>query len=485
MHRRLHLTALMAISAGTRLLLLGQKSLWADEAYISGLLDRSFAEAASLFSRGTPHPVGGFFLVWSSASILGRSEFGMRLLVALLTASSVIPVFLFLRRYLPRGAFWGALCWSASPWAVSLGQEAWVYGPLAALTAWTIHFADLSWRGSRRAFAALIPVATSGFLIQHIFVFSAAAALGLYLAVPRDERVSPVRPLLASALMLASFLAVLLPFTGQFEARAERIAAAGMAGMDLRQVLSGAAGVFSRLWVGGLIPDTWRGVLASRASTLVLLAATALQIPAVLHVLLCRRILDRGLRVWLGALLIIPFALFLKDFPTPRQFPLAALALAFSVAALASRTNLYGPLSAAFCIALLVPYYRLESFPYHRSDWKGAVSLVESRACPHDLVILLGAKTALQAWDFYSQSNFDRIAPECCNPYLGEREACHGLDPAPFAESAATEGRNVWFVQDYWGGAPVEAWLGDLRIRSDTTLGTVRVVLAAPDETPP
>ncbi|NLP06225.1 glycosyltransferase family 39 protein [Candidatus Fermentibacteria bacterium] len=485
MHRRLCLTALLAISAGTHLLLLGGKSLWADEAYTAGLLDRSFPEAASLFSRGTPHPCGGFFLTWSSASLFGRSEFGMRALVSLLTASSVIPVFLFLRRHLSRGAFWGALCWAASPWAVSLGQEAWVYGPLAALTAWAIHLADLSWRGSKAALAAFLPIAVAGFLVQHIFVFTAAAALGLYLTIPRGKRASPAAPLLASAVMLASFLAVFLPFTGQFEARAERMAAAGVAGIDFGRVLSGAAGVFSRLWVGGLIPESLRGALASRVSTAVLLAAVALQTPAVLHVLLSRRTLDRGIRIWLGAVLLIPFLIFLRDFPTPRQFPLAALALAFSAAALASRMRLYGPLSAAFCIALLVPYYNLRSFPYHRSDWRGAVALVESRAGSDDLVMLLGAKTALQAWDFYSRSSLDRIAPECRDPYLGDREASPRLDPAPIADSAAAEGRTVWFVQDYWGGAPVEAWLGDLRIRSDTTLGTVRVVQAVSDETTP
>lgn len=485
MHRRLHLIALVTIAAGTHLLLLGEKSLWADEAYVAGLLDRSFGDAAELFSRGTPHPSGGFFLAWSSAALFGRSELGMRMLVAALTASSVIPAYLFLARHLPRGAFWGALCWSVSPLAVSLGQEAWVYGPLAAFTAWTIHLADASWRGSKTAFALLIPVAAAGFLVQHIFIFSAGAALGLYLTVPRAERASPTRPAVASALMLAVFLGVFLPFTEQFAARAERIAAAGMARIDLRRALSGAAGVFIRLWVGGLVPETWRGVLASRAATAATAAAAALQVPAVLYAFISGRALDRGLRIWLGGVLLIPFLLFLRDFPTPRQFPLAALALAFSVAALASRMRLYGPACAAFCLALLVPYYRLESFPYHRSDWRGAAALVESRAGSDDLVLLLGAKTALQAWDFYSRSDLDRIAPECSNPYLGEREASPRLDPACLADSAAAEGRTVWFVQDYRGGDPIEAWLGDLRIRSDSTLGTVRVVRASRDETLP
>jgi hypothetical protein len=107
--------------------MLSSKSLWADEAYAAGLTGLSFSEAVRLFPGGTPHPGGGMAIIWLSTRLFGPGEAGLRSLIAMISASATIPLFLFLKRRAgSRGAAWAAACWALCPWSVSLGQEAWI-----------------------------------------------------------------------------------------------------------------------------------------------------------------------------------------------------------------------------------------------------------------------------------------------------------------------------------------------------------------------
>ncbi len=69
-------SAVVLVALAARLALLGSKSLWVDEAYISGLTALPLGEAMRLFSEGTPHPGGGLALFWLSARVFGTSETG-------------------------------------------------------------------------------------------------------------------------------------------------------------------------------------------------------------------------------------------------------------------------------------------------------------------------------------------------------------------------------------------------------------------------
>lgn len=468
--------ALVALSLAARLLFLGGKSLWADEAYAAALLDRPLLEGAALFSRGTPHPIGGFFLLWASAKLFGPTASGIRLLTALLTASAVIPVFGFIRRRLPGGAGWAALCWAVSPWSVSLGQEAWVYGPMAALAFWSLHLADGAWRGSRAALAFFIPVSVFGFLVQHVFILPAAAAVGLYFTLPAEERTGFLRPAVSALILLSAFIPVAAAFLGQFAARTRRLAAAGHGGLDLHRLAVRPPAVFLRLLPGGMLPEAWRDLVSAPVPLVTAAAAALLQTVAAADALL-RKTLRRSFRIWLAAILLVPFLLFLKDDPTPRHFPLAWLVVAFGIASLASRRRWIGPAAAAFCLAMLVPYYGLGSWPYHRSDWRSAVRIVEERALESDAVILRGAKTALQAWEFYAVRDLECHSPHCTDPYRGEDEAPAREDPVPLLEGLLAGGRRVWLVEDTWGGPPLESLTGGRPALLDTTMGTLRILL--------
>jgi len=284
---------------------------------------------------------------------------------------------------------------------------------------------------------------------------------------------------LSSLLLLTAFLPVVWTFLPQFAARSRRLTAAGHGGLDVHRLLVRPPSILLRLFAGGMIPEDPAGLTATTAGA-VLTGSAALLQGAAAAAALAHRGFGRPFRLWTAGILVLPFVVFLKDDPTPRHFPLAWLALALGIACLASRWRWTGPVAASFCLVTLVPYYGLESWPYHRSDWEGAVRAVEERALEGDAVILRGAKTAQQAWDFYASGDLERFSPHCTDPYRGEEEAAPRLDPVPVMEGLLAEGRRVWLVDDSWGGPPLESVTGGRAALFDSTAGTIRILLLGP-----
>lgn len=467
--------AILGIALAARLAFLGGKSIWVDEAYAAALVRLPFAEAARLFGRGTPHPAGGLLLVWLSGRLFGETGAGIRLLTALLSASAAIPVHGFLgRRFGAAGAATAALLWAICPWSVSLGQEAWVYGPLAALTMWALYLADRAWRGSPSALAGLLAVSAAGFWVQHMFVLTALACLGLYLVEPRASRVRVAVPAAAAAVMALVFVPMLLPFLDQFGRRAARMAAAGQPLLDFRRMLVRSPLVVPGLLADGLVPATARDLLSSPRLLAVAVAAACVQAWHVVAAALSRR-LDRNTALWLALSGLLPFMVFLRDDPTARQFPLVWAALAACSAAAASRRPWAGIPALALCAALLPAYYRVQAFPYHRSGWMQAADYV-LRTEPGAPVVLAGSRTALQAWEFYSRGRTCAMAPEGADPYRGEHEQAPRREAASAVDSILGEGGRAWVVVDRWGGAdPLEG--ARAAVLHDTSFGTVGVRL--------
>ncbi|MFO7627744.1 MAG: glycosyltransferase family 39 protein, partial [Candidatus Fermentibacteraceae bacterium] len=146
----LRIAALLTVlSLFTHLFLLNRKSYWVDEAYAAGLMHRPLSEVMELSSRSTPHPPGAFLLMRASAATAGNSPAGVRFFNALAVASGVVPMFLLSRRILKdtKNSFLAAMTWVLSPFSVSLGQEAWVYGLPAALSLWFLLFSAVPWKG--------------------------------------------------------------------------------------------------------------------------------------------------------------------------------------------------------------------------------------------------------------------------------------------------------------------------------------------------
>lgn len=475
--------AVVLVALAARLALLGSKSLWADEAYVSGLTTLPLGEAMRLFSEGTPHPGGGLAFIWLSARIFGTSETGLRLLGAVLSASAALPLFLFLRRRTgARGAFCAALCWGLSPWSVSLGQEAWIYGPMASLAIWAVFSADLAWRGSLPALAGFVAACAAGSWIQPVFLLPAAAGLGLYFTLPGGARTGFARVASASAVILAAAVPVLLPMGAEMAGRSARMAAAGLAAFDLHRLFRGSLSVAAKLLPGGLLPDSWR-LIASTPRYLAAFSASA-AVGAASLAAAAGRPRDAGFLVWMTSVFTIPFLLFLVDDPTARQFPLAWLALACALAIGSSRVRWLGPASVIACTAMLAGYYGLDAFPYHRSDYRSAASSVDASFSPGDAVVLTGARSMTQAWSFYSGSDAEVFDTTGGNPYTAEEDSRASADPVALVDSLTGAGKRVWAVQDYWGGPRLDEILPSGIPVPQPAGSAILVVRVDPEQTP-
>ncbi len=456
---------LSALSLFARLLFLARKSFWIDECLAWGATQMGWGEMCRAVATGTPHPPVAFLLMKLSTLLAGNSEFGIRLLVALLVASAVIPVYRLSSRFTSvRGGFWAAILWVLSPFAVSLGQEAWVYGINIAISFWFIDLADMAWRGSSKAYWGSIIIGILGLLTQHIFLLGIAVSAVLYFSVEPASRVSFKKFILVPILLALFYLPVFLSFSEQFAARNTRMASAG--------VLFGFDRLFSTLTLSQLMKIIPGGILPDFSANLLdrprMLIAYIINAVAVLSLALgpfFAGMLSKRIRKYLWICFLLPLGLFLTDSPSIRQLAILWVPFAITSAALFKKFRFAGPAVALLCLAALIPYYKLEVFPYHRSDWRDAVETVEASAVPEDLVIVLGGKSTSLAWEFYSTSNLRCLTPAGNFPFAGEGVDENGnrirnyVDPVFLLDSIYCAGQEerIWIIMDKWNASSIWA----------------------------
>lgn len=460
---------LFALALGLRLFLLGQKSLWIDECLAWGAVRMGWGDMVSALASGTPHPPLAFALMKLSSMIAGTSEAALRFPAALLTASAAMPVYrLAKRRTSLRGGLFAGLLWAVSPYSVSLGQEAWVYGITAALTLWFADTADRAWRGSRIAYIALFPLGAAGILTQHLFALSVGAGCLLFFSVPEDERTGFWRFAAVPLALFAIWLPVVLQFAGEFSERSSRMAAAGVSPGFSRLFRVEAPSAFFRILAGGLLPGITPNLLERpRMLAAYLLNSAGLLALGILPLFTWRRWKLPSMK-WLWAALMIPFGLFYADSPGIRQLSVLWVPFSLTSAAVFTRYRLSGAVVCFLAAGALFPYYALNEFPYHRSNWREAVALVEASADPStDAVVVYGGKSTALAWEYYSSTGLIAFAPAGDSPFAGymERER---VDPGTYLEDLTSSGlyRRIWVVLDIWGIPSVTAISPSVHVES-------------------
>ncbi|MCK5787339.1 MAG: glycosyltransferase family 39 protein, partial [Candidatus Sabulitectum sp.] len=331
------LLLLSGVSLLARLMFLGRKSFWIDECLAWGAVRQDWTGMISSISSGTPHPPIAFIVMKISSLLPGSGEFGLRFLIAVVVASAVIPVFrLASRRTTARGGFWAGMVWALSPFAVSLGQEAWVYGINIAVSLWFADLADMAWRGSKKALIGTLLLGVTGILTQHIFVLTVAAGSVLYFTIDRCERISLKRFILVPGVLALMYTPVFLFYSAQFTERSSRMAAAGM-GVGFSRLLSTQPlSQFFRILSGGILPEISSNLL-DRPRML-----TAYLLNAVIVLALALWPFFTGMlrsieRRYLWLCLLIPFGLFLTDGPTVRQIAILWIPVSITSAAVFSR----------------------------------------------------------------------------------------------------------------------------------------------------
>ncbi len=442
---------LFSLSLALRLILIGGKSLWGDEFYAAGLMGGSISDLVSGSFRGSPHPPLAFLALRLSAALFGTSEAGLRAVPALLSAFAVIPLYLFTAGRLDgRSAFIAGALWAVSPYAVSLGQEAWLYSSLACIGFTFVWVADMAWRGVGRACVLVVPLALAGMLVQHLFLLFVAAGYLLYFTYPSSRRVRPAKPVITAVLTAVLYSPFAPSALAQAALRSERISASGADALAFQRLASGVPAVLGRLIPGGLSPEPSLGMLSSPVTTGIFTGSVAIVILS-LAVFFTAGGKDRSLRLWAAGVTVVPFLLFLKEDPTVRHLSILWIPLALSSAALYSRFRPAGIAAVLFAGVLLVPYYQIDSFPYHRSNWREAVRLVlENRTEEQEVVILAGQNGGL-AWDYYAGPGSARWAPGGETPYQVQRTS-GGEDPLVLVDSLLSAGGGVWVIHDMWGG---------------------------------
>ena len=450
MRKENHLVLLVAISLLTHLFMLDGKSVWVDEAYAAGLMHRTPGEVMRLSSVTTPHPPGSFLLMRASAAMAGGSPAGVRFLNAIVAASGVIPAFLLTRRFLDHAgaAFWAAMTWAVSPYSVSLGQEAWVYGLPASLSFWFLLLSTGQKEGRTCSSIPWFLTGLAGLYTQFSFVLAVLSGIWLRSITTGVSR----RTLALASLLLLLWAPLVIRHAPALLERSERIQAAGVnAGTAPYRMLRNAPLAMAGLFTDGLVPGFYRAMPGDPAGAAAFIGGLALFLASLAALALDRGVPGR-LRGWALVSTAVPFLMFLNDSPGERQLYLAAVPVTIGIGSLFMRSTTARLAAMVFLAASLGYWYALDTNAWHRSDWRGAAAYVTTASEPGDAVLVHSGQSGGVAWDI-SGGDPARVAlggDE--NPWSGVRGS---TQPSGVAESILTRGTRLWLVADIWGDPPL------------------------------
>ncbi|MDM7993594.1 MAG: glycosyltransferase family 39 protein [Candidatus Fermentibacter sp.] len=440
----------VAAAAAARLHDLGARSLWVDEAFAAGLVGRSFGDIASMSLSGSPHPPLAFFSIKLSSMLFGTTEAGLRAVPLILSVLAVIPLFSLVSRWVGgRGAFWAAMIWALAPFAVSLGQEAWLYSQMAFLCFLLVDLCDRAWRGSRRALVPAVLTAVAGMATNALFAI--AVLVAWLLRIPAAGFRKPAGPLLALLAVVVLTLPVTISTAGQASLRRQRMEAAGFYEETPRRILMGSIEVLSSLIPDGMAPPISRDSL-ERPRNAVFVAGFLLLQAGCLAVLLTRREIRPGFRIWALACTILPLCAFIFEWPTVRHLSILWVPLALSLGAAAARWRPAGPLLAAAAMLTLLFYMSTTTYPYHGSDWREAVRTVEEGLEEGDAVLIAAGQSGGLAYEFYRTNDAPYVSACAADPY-DVQPIRATVDTAGMLDSLLAGHPRVWIIGDFWGGS--------------------------------
>ena len=303
-------------------------------------------------------------------------------------------------------------------------------------------------------------------LIQHMFALFVAAGFVLYFTVPRQQRL-PFRQLVlvsVISLLLYSPFAALMVEQASLRTERMRRAAMDMAAVYKYRFFARVPTVFVRLIPGGLLLEAGHEMIHDSKQIVFWLFFGLTNLLLLLNLFL-RSLLDRKFRIWLLFLFAVPFLIFFKEDPTVRHLSILWIPLGFAVAVVSRRWKLAGPVMLASAAIMLLPYYNIRSFPYHRSDWRGAVEYVEERFSGDESILVLGGQSGGLAWDYYSSGSFPRAALGGEDPYNHSRVP--GRNTQSAVDSLMELHDSIWIISDFWGGYRTSDVIKDYRVLSE------------------
>ena len=388
--------ALILLSFALRVYRLGNSSLRGDEAYTVRYWAQPPADVLTNLVDHEPHPLGAFFSFWAWKSLVGDSEFAMRMLPALANVIGTAGIYALTRRLLhnERAALVAALLWAINPNLIWHSQDARNYAIWAALSVVTLWLLLRAADRSRRLDWALYIIS----LTLGLYIFFLEALLivvhGLYIALFRRKA---LKPWLVSMLIVA---VLLIPWAVQAWALAHSGYPGTAQHADIGQLFTQFFPAFFLGEVSGLINEPiWQiALLAVYAISVIYLwrqrreaavfSLLVLVVPTVLFVLAATRMAifrPRYLIIVTPALIVPLAALF-----TPLSASINAQRKGFRAldrfASIAGRLGLIATVGLSF-VALDEYYFHYQKAP----DWRGLSAYLHGVTTANDMVIITAA----------------------------------------------------------------------------------------------
>ncbi len=179
------LVGLVLLACGLRIYHLGVSPFRGDEAFAVRYWAAAPAEVLNGLAWQEPHPFGAFFSFWAWKSLVGSSEFAMRMLPVLVNLLGVPAMVALGRRLLhdERAALIGALLWAVNPnqlWHAQDVRNYALWAGLSAVTFWLLLRASDSNQRLDWALYVVSAVLTLYLFFTEIFV---VVVHGLYMLI--------------------------------------------------------------------------------------------------------------------------------------------------------------------------------------------------------------------------------------------------------------------------------------------------------------
>ncbi|MCB0077281.1 MAG: glycosyltransferase family 39 protein [Anaerolineales bacterium] len=404
----LALLLILLLAMGLRFYQLDLQSFWSDEGNSAAMIGRTLPDILTRSANDISPPL--YYLALSGwGRLTGTSEFSIRAFSALFGVLAVALTAALGRRI--GGwpvAIVAAFASATAPYAIYYGQEARMYGPIAALVlvAWLCTLALQRTPTSSRWLLGYGAVALA---LLHTQYFTAAALVGVNLAWLWQGWRDELRP--APRRWIAAQLAVALLFLPWLS-------------VALRSILGWPA-VSAPLSPSELLIELFRlftvgaaneGIRPLAGWGMGLLLVLGLSVAG--RALWQRRAVARAVPLWLVA--IPPLLMWLlsldRPFWNPKFLTIAVagahLLIGQGAALIARSIGRWRPAFGAVFVAWTLPFLAWAVAPtvtngyhdptYWRDDYRSMVALVDALAAPDDAVILDGAGQA-EIWSYYDQ----------------------------------------------------------------------------------
>lgn len=403
----------LGLAFGLRLLHLGGRSLWYDEAFAILYAEKSLAAILSgtlsqvQGAAADVHPVAYYFSLHAWMALVGQTPFAVRLLSAGYGVATVALVYRLCRDlWDTRIAGWAALVVAVAPFQIAYGQEARMYAMLGFWSVAALAAYVRAWRRDALAAWAAFVIYGALALYSHNLGFAPFAAIGVWvlarLAVRRTQEAG--RLALKTALAGAAMAVLFLPWLARVPSQLGKIGQAywverpGI--VTLVQTLLAFSFDFENARMPALL------LPAALFGALLALALIVWQ--------LARRRQARGPAGWLGLLAFVSVALvFLISqwravYIIRGLLPAAILYTALIGWALASLPKparlIFGTVLAGILAGALVSYYGYDGFP--RGPYAALDAFLRAQAQPADVIVHSNKLT------FFPAHVYDRTLPQ-------------------------------------------------------------------------